>query len=344
MGLSTAYALSRALPNAQITIFDSNGFPANNASFIAGGMLTPYSELDHMPAAYLPAAAHSITLWADMSEKLGNNFEFAQNGSLLIAHNEDRYLLERYKSILPANDQNWRAVNAREISDIEPALPAQKFPVGLNIKREAHLNPRLAMDALCKAIENKHTTELNIDKASQTHNYVIDCRGMRSKTDIPELRGVKGEVLVVHNPEFTLARPVRLMHPRYPLYIVPRADNVFLIGATIIESANNKTVSIRSGLELLSALYSLHPSFADAHILEMRADIRPALPDNMPAITLENNIIRANGLYRHGFLLAPVMAQCISALITNKTNEYLPLFLKGDHSHADHSERQAAYA
>ena len=139
------------------------------------------------------------------------------------------------------------------------------------------------------------------------------------------MRGVKGETLIVHNPEFKLSRAVRLMHPRYPLYIVPRGQGVFMIGATQIESAD-ETVSLRSGLELMSALYSLHPSFVDARILEMKAGIRPAYPDNLPRITPDGNTIRCNGLFRHGFLLAPVMAQCVADHIAGHRNEFMHLF------------------
>ena len=53
---------------------------------------------------------------------------------------------------------------------------------------------------------------------------VIDCRGIDARDACPTLRGVKGEMIVVESREIALSRPVRLMHPRLPLYIVPRAD------------------------------------------------------------------------------------------------------------------------
>ena len=65
----------------------------------------------------------------------------------------------------------------------------------------------------------------------------------------------------LHAPEVSLRRPVRLMHPRYPLYIAPKPDHVFVIGATEIESEDTSPASVRSTLELLSAAYSLHSGF-----------------------------------------------------------------------------------
>jgi glycine oxidase len=107
----------------------------------------------------------------------------------------------------------------------------------------------------------------------------------------------------------TLTRAVRFLHPRIPLYIVPRANNEFMIGATMIESAEKGAVSVRSAIELLSAAYALHPAFGEAAILEMSADVRPAYPDNEPRIEERGDRIFVNGFYRHGFLLAPAFAE-----------------------------------
>src|ERR1700677_4351663 len=134
---------------------------------------------------------------------------------------------------------------------------------------------------------------------------VIDCRGYSARDALPELRGVRGEMLLVHTREIVLKRPVRLLHPRIPLYVVPRADGLFMIGATMLESADKGGVSVRSAIELLSAAYALHPAFGEAEIIEMRADVRPAFPDNEPRIVERGGRTYVNGFFRHGFLLAP---------------------------------------
>ena len=137
---------------------------------------------------------------------------------------------------------------------------------------------------------------------------MIDCRGLAARDVFPELRGVKGETVLIETREIALSRPVRLIHPRWPLYIVPRPDGRFLIGATTIES-EDLGVSVRSALELLSAAYALHPIFGEARIVEVGAGLRPALPDHAPRIRIEGRRIAVNGLYRHGFLLAPALAE-----------------------------------
>jgi glycine oxidase len=115
-------------------------------------------------------------------------------------------------------------------------------------------------------------------------------------------------MIVIETDEIALTRPVRLLHPRWPLYIVPRANNRFMIGATTIESEDSG-VSVRSALELLSAAYAVHPAFGEARIVEIGAGLRPAFADNLPRIRIDGDRISVNGLYRHGFLLAPALAE-----------------------------------
>jgi glycine oxidase len=129
-----------------------------------------------------------------------------------------------------------------------------------------------------------------------------------ARDKFPDLRGVKGEIVIIETDEISLSRPVRLIHPRWPLYIVPRANNRFLIGATTIESEDDG-MSVRSALELLTAAYAVHPAFAEARIVEIGAALRPAFPDNLPRIAIDGKCISVNGLYRHGFLLAPALAE-----------------------------------
>ena len=86
-----------------------------------------------------------------------------------------------------------------------------------------------------------------------------------------------------------------------------------MIGATMIESERRGRVSVRSAVELLNAAYALHPAFGEAEIVELGADLRPAFPDNLPRVRREGRVLRANGLYRHGFLLAPALAEVADA-------------------------------
>ena len=138
-------------------------------------------------------------------------------------------------------------------------------------------------------------------------------------------------MLWVQTDEVQLRHPVRLMHPRYKLYIVPKPGNRFIIGATEIESQDRSPVSVQSMLELCSALYTLNPAFAEARILELDANLRPSYLHNLPIIEYERvhphipgantqNVVRVNGLYRHGYLLAPTLVDDVLAHLTEFTH------------------------
>jgi glycine oxidase len=329
MGLMAAYSLKNALPDTDVSIYDPLmkdwGSPADNASYMAGGMLAPYAEIEHMDMDWVRAGLASIDIW----QNTPLDTEFSRQGSLLITHNEDRHILERFKTHLPNDVQT--PVNGQEI---EPALH-ERFQSGVLIESEAHLNPHKTMQSLCNWLSDNNVRTIQSAEEPENTDWTIDCRGMGAND--PDIRGVKGETLLVRNHEFELSRPVRLMHPRYPLYIIPRGDGIFMIGATVIESADNENVSLRSSMELMSALYALSPSFGEAEIIELKAGIRPSYADNLPRIRTDESkkTINCNGLFRHGYLLAPVMAQCVADHVLDKENEFMPLFNKGlnDESH-----------
>jgi glycine oxidase len=155
------------------------------------------------------------------------------------------------------------------------------------------------------------------DEHPQTPDLTFDCRGLAARDTLQDLRGVKGEMLVLRCPDLTLSRPVRLLHPRIPLYVVPRGDGVYMLGATVIESSERTRVTARSLLEMLSAAYALHPAFGEAEVLEIGVDARPAFPDNLPRIRRHGATIGVNGLYRHGFLLAPALARMAADLVSH---------------------------
>ena len=145
--------------------------------------------------------------------------------------------------------------------------------------------------------------------------FIAQSFSLAARDTLTDLRGVKGEMLVVRCPDVTLSRPVRLLHPRFPLYIVPRGDDVFMLGATQIETSERTRATLLSAMELMNAAYALHPAFGEAELLEIGVDARPAFPDNQPRIRRIGDVIYANGLFRHGFLLAPALAQMTADLV-----------------------------
>src|SRR4029077_17851942 len=184
------------------------------------------------------------------------------------------------------------------------------FREGLFYADEGHVEPRRVLPELHARIAAAGG-EIRFDSDADLQDIdgiAIDCRGLAARDTQTRLRGVKGEIILIETDEFALSRPVRLIHPRWPLYVIPRGGNRFMLGATSIESEDNG-VSVRSALELLGAAYAVNPAFAEARIVEFGSGLRPAYPDNLPRIAVNNGHIAVNGLYRHGFLLAPALAE-----------------------------------
>ena len=271
-----------------------------STSHWAGGMLAPYCESEVAEPIISRLGLRALDLWR--RELPDTPF----NGSLVVAHPRDRSDFERFARLT----EGHRRLDAAGLKALEPSLEG-RFREGLFFAREGHVEPRRVLPKLHeRIIAAGGTIRFNSDvSADDVDGLVIDCRGLAARDDQPELRGVKGELILIETDEVTLSRPVRLIHPRWPLYVIPREDHLFMLGATSIESEDTG-VSVRSALELLSAAYAVHPAFAEARIIEFGSGLRPAFPDNLPRITIaRDNRIDVNGLYRHGFLIAPALAE-----------------------------------
>ncbi|MBY0449066.1 MAG: FAD-dependent oxidoreductase [Cyanobacteria bacterium] len=321
-----------------ICLFDQDDQKGSQScSFVGAGMLSPWSELATAEPLITQLGITSLMLWPQILQQLTSPIFFQKAGTLIVSHRQDYTELAQFTGLLQAKIQQyfpeltktkslsiqWQLL-AKEIESLEPELWGS-FHRGILIEEEGQIDNRqllqgLAEDILKKNIAWQTDTVINYIDSSTingTHfDWVIDCRGLGAKPDWPELRGVRGEIIRVFAPEVHLTRPIRLMHPRYPLYIAPRENHHYLIGATSIESEDNSPVTVRSAIELLSAAYSLHSGFAEASILEMQTHCRPALKDHLPKIQIQGNIIRVNGLYRHGFLVTPALVKMLSQWLT----------------------------
>jgi len=130
---------------------------------------------------------------------------------------------------------------------------------------------------------------------------------------------VRGEQFVLESPDVRLNRPIRLLHPRIPFYIVPWEQSRFMIGATEIESGEDGPTTLRSVAELLSCAYALIPELGEARIAGIAAGVRPAFPDNAPKIIVRGRCVFVNGLYRNGFLVSPILAELTADYIESGT-------------------------
>lgn len=295
-------ALELAERGASVEVLErSSGLAAAGCSWFAGGMLAPWCELESSTPLVTQLGAESIPWWAARFPGT------VTRGTLVVAHGRDVAELKQFAR----RTGEFHELDREQLGALEPELGG-RFGRALYFPREGHLDPRAALRALVQRLGELGVSVrfgVEASAAMLAGRAVIDCTGLAARTALPDLRGVKGEMLLLGLPELALRRPVRVLHPRLPAYVVPRGDGVYMVGASMIESDEDTRISARSMLELLSAAYALHPAFGEAQVLEIGTGVRAAFPDNLPRIRRVGEALYVNGLYRHGFLLAPALAR-----------------------------------
>jgi len=300
VGLTAAFELARR--GVDVNVFERRAGPGLGCSYYAGGMISPWCERQAAEPVVTELGIEALDFWTKTLPVA------TIAGSLVVAPPRDRADVVSFSK----RTSEFEECDMRRIGEIEPDL-ADRFPYGLYFPKEAHLEPRDATAALGKALAQMpnatlhYSTEANGE--TKDFDWTIDCRGFAAKPALPQLRGVKGEMLVLRAKDVSIARPIRMLHPRRPVYIVPRTDpHEFMVGASMVENEEPGRITARSMMELLGSAYTICPAFAEAEIVEVGGDVRPTYPDNLPRLTLRDRTLAINGLYRHGFLLAPALA------------------------------------
>ena len=329
MGRLLAVELARQ--GHRVEIYDAGSPQAEqSAATVAAAMLAPLAESAITEPGVVRMGHYALPRWQQLIASLTEPVFFQQAGTLIVWHRQDAAEAQRFTRVLEANQQTTpelpplQKLDSAALAQAEPTL-AERFNHGLYLPGEGQLDNRQLLAALAHEME-----QLGVDVHWNSPNdpsnfapgtpgqpdWLLDCRGLGARTDWKALRGVRGEVVRVHAREVTLLRPTRLVHPRYPIYIAPKEDHLFVIGATEIESEDMSPASVRSALELMSAAYAVHSGFAEARIVEIATQCRPTLPDNLPAIRQSaERVLEVNGLYRHGFMIAPAMLDVVLELL-----------------------------
>ena len=303
------------------------------AGFTAAGMLSPLAELDNAEPGEAALGWRSIELWRDIAASLPQAPYFRAEGSLMLAHRTDlvaaQRVLERLRAATATPEwqrlsppEGVQALDLPTLRTLEPAI--QGPALAWLLPGEAQVDTVAMMAALhddapgvdwhwrapvlaARAGGQGGVLQMG-DGRVLAFDRVIDVRGVGAKPELP-VRGVRGEVAWLHCPGHGLTRPTRLLHPRHRVYLVPRPGDKVIVGASEIESEDRSPASLRTVVELLAAAHSVVPALAEARILRLDVNLRPALPDNNPRIDHEGALLRINGLVRHGWLLAPALAE-----------------------------------
>ncbi|MGH3942968.1 MAG: glycine oxidase ThiO, partial [Pseudonocardiaceae bacterium] len=323
IGLSCAWRSATA--GFTVAVYDPA--PGSGASWVAGGMLAPLTEI--MPGeqdvfALGEAALRRWPRFAAELAALGTDPGLQTRGALVVALDPaDRAELERLGEQLSRLGQQADVLSGPQVRQAEPSLGPQ-VRRALFVPEEKSVDNRALLDALLKACRGTgvqfHQQRCSTLPAADA---VILAAGAHSGALHPALRRmirpVKGEILRLRARPDALAPPsrtVRAIVGGRRSYLVPRPGGRVVLGATQRETGFATDVTAGGVLELLVDAERVLPALAEYVLEETAAGLRPGSPDNLPVIgELEPGVLAATGHHRSGILLAPLTADAIVALL-----------------------------
>jgi glycine oxidase len=322
LGRLLAWQLARA--GHAVDVYDPlpDASTRGAAGWTAAGMLSPVAELECADDDVFALGLRSLQLWPDLLAGLPQPVDLHRRGSLLLAHRGDEGAASRVIGLLADKAPAGHAPQALSLPDLTALEPDVRGPAhAWLLPHEGQIDTVQAMAALAagaeaagarfhwgQAVTRAEPGELHTARGRVRADWVFDLRGTGARPQLP-VRGVRGEILHLQAPGVALSRPLRLLHPRHRVYIVPRRDDRILVGASEIESEDRSPISLRTTVELLAAAHSVIPALAEARVVHTETNLRPALPDNLPRLDCEPGLTRLNGLFRHGWLIAPALVE-----------------------------------
>lgn len=311
-----------------VTLFDADddrGY--SSCGWMAAGMIAPYTELEACEPLLLQLGLKSLAIWPQILQMLVEPVLLQRTGTLVIAHPQDASELIRFQNILShknitmGHDQPLQKITREKIEILAPDL-SSTIQSGLYLPTEGYINNLQFFSATTATLRTLGVTWLEqvMVQSVQPHvivtqdkrydyDWVCDCRGLGAKPEWSGLRGVRGELIWLETKAVRFDCSIRLLHPRYPIYLVPRPNHGFVVGATMIESEDRSPIALESMLELLSAAYTIHPGFAQARVIQSLTQCRPAFADQLPKIAYQPGLLKVNGLYRHGYTVGPALIE-----------------------------------
>jgi glycine oxidase len=340
IGLASAWrAAQRGL---RVTVLDA-GDPG--AWLVAAGMLAPVAEADHAEQELLGmglrAAAGFAAFCAELAEASGRDPGHRATGTLVVARDrDDAEELERRLAVRTGLGLEATRLLPTRARRAEPAL-APTVRLALDLPGDHSVDPRRLVAALAEAVERAGGT---VRPQAPVRGLAVDgdrVRGvvLRDGTEIAAgtvlvaagaasgrleglppgaavpVRPVKGQVLRLRDPRGPglIERTVRTPDA----YLVPREDGRYVLGATMEERGWDTAPTAGGVFELLRDIGEVVPGISELEIEELLAGLRPATPDNLPAIGRGalDGLVWATGHHRNGILLSGLTGELAAAVL-----------------------------
>jgi glycine oxidase len=328
IGLSLSIELRRKGVSVLVV---ERGEPGREASHAAGGMLVDCAL--ETPAALQPLATASARLYPEFARELevesGMKVDLRDQGTILFPSVEHLHSPSLRTATLPAPlaelesvlaDLNRPAFYLHERSVDPRALTVAALQTAKRRAVDISSGEEVTAINLC----NGRVAGVITTKTSFHAPKVVNCAGAWSGQIAPHAfptRPVKGQMLCLASPSRNLLKHV----VRTPeVYLIPRSDGRILVGATVEEAGFDKRTDVATIQRLHRAALALVPELRNAKILEDWAGLRPGTPDALPILgaTATPGYYIATGHFRDGILLAPITAQVMAEVVTDKKPSY----------------------
>jgi glycine oxidase len=341
VGAAIAWRLAK--DGRSVTLLEK-GEIGREASWAAGGMLTPVHLADY-PPALAEACGASLALYEPLCREVaaasGVDPEYRVTGLLLLvtddAGEEAARELEAWKR---QRNQPVERLTRDEAIEVEPRL-TPRLKRALRLPDIAQVrNNRMAV-ALAEAARRKgaeirpntpvtgflrvpgRVTGVKTPRGDVYAGTTILAAGAWSADLLRPLgldlkvKPIKGQILLAGGPpDFC-----RHMILDGESYLIPRADGRILIGSTLEDVGFDKSVILDAIGDLAARGARLMPELGKLPMVTSWAGLRPATPDRLPYLGKGpvDGLIVATGHYRNGILLAPITAEVVADLLAGQT-------------------------
>ncbi len=306
LGLTTALALADA--GCQVTVRDPGG---PNASGVAAGMIAPVFEavLDAAARPHFDLLLASRDLWPALAARAGITLD--RSGAVAVGAD---HWLDTVAAGFNALHLTPTAISAATAAALTPGL-VPGHPDALMTREDWQLDARSALAALGAAASAMGVKfeQGSVEGPSEADYRVIATGAHASDlaSELAHLTPIKGHIVRIASP--TQGAVVRAEH----VYVTPGADTVF--GATMEPGSRDTAIDPARAQPLLDAGLRLFPGLAQRPV-SISAGIRAATPDGLPLVgtSARPGTLLAVGARRNGWLLAPLVAQIITAYVTGR--------------------------
>ena len=337
-GLGVAWRLAQR--GRRVAVFE-RGRAGRGASWAAAGMLAPDAEAGFEALDLYALGRESLARWPafarELREATGRDVGYRTEGTFVVA--DDRDSARALRRLFRFQTDHGAAVEwltGDEAAEREPLL-SPRLPAAVWSPGDHQVDNRALVDALRAAAERAgvavhEDAEVEAVEPGDRPALVVGGGGVGERVEAgavvvaagawsgtvaglapaPPVRPVKGQALSLRMTDALTLRHV----VRGPdAYLVPKPDGRLVVGATSEERGWDAAVTAGGLFRLLEGAVALVPGIEEMELVETWAGHRPASQDHGPILGASGlpGVVYATGQYRHGVLLAPVVADEVAA-------------------------------